>query len=166
MPINKHDPFNDILKGKIHFMKYFYKATESYKSHIPVFLYTLIDRCLENDPKKRWTFRDIILSPDYDFIKKNFGRQHNQNHNKGGRKCRNNNIIYNLWEYHFKNLIRPPFRSSILEFLNERQFFAKEKLSRLDECNNTCLIRCLLAWLIVFNVVIVQVLVVFLNFYY
>ena len=73
MPINKHDPFKDILKGKMHFMKYFYKATESYKSHIPVFLYTLIDRCLENDPKKRWTFRDIILHPDYDFIKKNFG---------------------------------------------------------------------------------------------
>ena len=75
LPINKHDPFKDILKGKIHFMKYFYKATESYKSHIPVFLYTLIDRCLENDPKKRWTFRDIILHPDYDFIKRNFGRK-------------------------------------------------------------------------------------------
>ena len=75
LPINKHDPFKDILKGKKHFMKYFCKATETYKSHIPVFLYTLIDKCLENDPEKRWTFRDIILHPDYDFIKRNFGRK-------------------------------------------------------------------------------------------
>ena len=85
--------------------------------------------------------------------------------NNNRNRCRNNNIIYNLDALHYDNLIRPPFRSSILEFLNDRKLFAKEKLSILDEFNNTCLIRCLLGWLIVFNVVIVQVLVVFLNYY-
>ena len=85
--------------------------------------------------------------------------------NKSRHTCRNNNIIYNITALYYANLIRPPFMSSILEFLNDRQFFAKEKLSKLDECNDTCLIRCLLGWLIVFNVVIAQILILFLNLY-